>query len=138
MESMNIKPRNFHFFAELDTPGSDEFYLTKAKGLTLESSVLFTPGTYKLVLNPNGSEILPSSDSNYKLWLQSQSCPSPCSWRFQGKDYNENSFQARLGLQSKASKRSFEEVVRVVASKKGAVKRYLMAILSCSLLPSQE
>ncbi|KAH8927903.1 hypothetical protein BT69DRAFT_1277563, partial [Atractiella rhizophila] len=86
---MNRNARNFYFFKELDFPASDEYFLLKATGLTLEDAVFFPPGTYKIVLDSSGKEILPSIDSTPKLWLQCQECPSPCSWRFGGKNPDE-------------------------------------------------
>ncbi|KAH8927904.1 hypothetical protein BT69DRAFT_1277564 [Atractiella rhizophila] len=89
---MNTMGRNFHFWDKLDSPASDEYFLLHSKGQIQENFVYFQPGTYHVVLDSSGKEILPSPEfasANHKLWLQGQQCPSPCTWIFKGKQAHE-------------------------------------------------
>ncbi|KAH8927686.1 hypothetical protein BT69DRAFT_1277778 [Atractiella rhizophila] len=51
-------------------------------GRVFETLVTFNSGTYKPVLDLAGNEVLPSTQSRAKIWLQGQDCPFPCTWRY--------------------------------------------------------
>ncbi|KAH8927687.1 hypothetical protein BT69DRAFT_738768 [Atractiella rhizophila] len=86
---MNTESRSFFFFEEVAHPVSDESYTLRIAGRVLEALVTFDRGTYKLVFDSEGGELLPSTHWRAKVWLQGQDCPSPCTWRYKGKKYHE-------------------------------------------------